>query len=160
MGVLSDILTLRRVKVPLAASDKHGAIRELIDLLAAEDEASDAEAALQAVLTREQFRSTGIGGGLALPHGKTAAVKRCVVALGKPATAMDFASADGQAVRLVALVLSPLDDTQTAIGVLAELTSLVADPTVAAKLYAADTAQALYEAITEQAPPGRRSTSV
>ena len=68
---LHKILTVDRIRVPLAATDKTGVIKELVDLLNASGTLTDHAAALDAVLRREAERTTGIGYGLAIPHGKS-----------------------------------------------------------------------------------------
>ena len=69
MNVL-EVLNIDCVKVPLVAHDKRGVIGELVDALTASGAVADAEAVKQIVWQREAQRSTGIGEGLALPHGK------------------------------------------------------------------------------------------
>ena len=82
---LAKILTPERILVPIPAGDKMGVIAALIDLLAKTQALANRDAALQAVLKRESERTTGIGYGLAIPHGKTDGVKSLVMAAGKPA---------------------------------------------------------------------------
>ena len=79
---LTQILRLDCVEVPLEGKDKQSVIDELVDLLDAEGLLLDKDAALKAVLAREQTRSTGIGSGIAIPHGKCSAVKELVMAVG------------------------------------------------------------------------------
>jgi mannitol/fructose-specific phosphotransferase system IIA component (Ntr-type) len=64
-----DILSPSSVKVPLASTEKHAILDELVDLLAANGLCPDAEAVKKAVWEREMIRTTGIGMGLAIPHG-------------------------------------------------------------------------------------------
>src|SRR3954454_2977184 len=108
---LLDIVTPECVKAPLAATDKKGVIDELVDLLASSRKVTDAAALKEAVWTREQTRTTGIGHGLAIPHGKSAGMSTLAMAIGKPARPMDFQAIDGQPVRLVVLLASPPDRT-------------------------------------------------
>ena len=79
---LTQILQPECVKVPLESKDKDSAIVELVDLLDAAELLSDRDAALEAVVAREKMRSTGIGSGIAIPHGKCKAVKELVMAIG------------------------------------------------------------------------------
>ncbi len=67
--ILTQILQPTCVKVPLEGADKESAIIELVDLLAASNQLVDKERVLEAVLVREQTRSTGIGSSIAIPHG-------------------------------------------------------------------------------------------
>ena len=79
---LLDILSPACVKVPLAATTKRGVIEELVDMLASAGKVSDAQALKDAVWTREQTRTTGIGLGLAIPHGKCAGMSGLAMAIG------------------------------------------------------------------------------
>ena len=143
--VVRSILTPQRVKVPLQATAKEDAIRELVDLLADSGDVTDRDEVLKAVLEREQTRTTGIGNGLAVPHGKTSAVPELVMAVGKPAEALDFSSVDGRPVELVILLVSPKDKTGPHIRALARIARMLSVDTVRRKLYGAQTADALYE---------------
>ncbi|GAH07275.1 unnamed protein product, partial [marine sediment metagenome] len=80
--ILTQILQPTCVKVPLEGKDKQSVITELVDLLDANGLLLDKNVALDAVLAREQTRSTGIGSGIAIPHGKCKAVKELVMAIG------------------------------------------------------------------------------
>ena len=95
---LTDILELSCIKIPIQATEKYQAITELMDLLAQNGKLGDYHTALQAVLDREAVRSTGVGQGFAIPHGKTSAVQQLVMAIGKVDQPIDFDSIDGQPV--------------------------------------------------------------
>ena len=111
--ILTQILQPTCVKVPLENKEKEAVITELVDLLAANELLLDRDVVLESVLMREQTRSTGIGSGIAIPHGKCKAVKELVMAFGIPADSkgIDFASVDGKPVRIVILLVSPADQT-------------------------------------------------
>ena len=108
---ITDILSKACACVPLTATDKSAAITELVDLLHADGHLSDRDAALQAVLAREQTRSTGIGMGLAVPHGKSRACNALSMAVGKPAEPMEFGAIDHQPCTFIVLLTSPIDET-------------------------------------------------
>jgi mannitol/fructose-specific phosphotransferase system IIA component (Ntr-type) len=122
---LTDILQLEAIRVPLGASDKIAAITELVDLLHESDHFADRDEVLRVVLDREATRSTGIGYGLAVPHGKTRACPRLAMAVGKPAQPLDFESADRQPVTIVVLLVSPPDKTGPHIQALAKISRLM-----------------------------------
>ena len=122
---LHKILTVDRIRVPLAATDKTGVIKELVDLLNASGTLTDHAAALDAVLRREAERTTGIGYGLAIPHGKSEGCARLVMAAGKPAQPVDFQSLDGRPVTFVVLLVSPPDQTGVHIQALAKISKLM-----------------------------------
>lgn len=122
---LSKLLPRERIRVPLKAQDKIGVITELIDLLDATGGLVDRQRALDAVLRREAERTTGIGYGLAIPHGKTDGCQQLVMAAGKPAQPIDFQSLDGRPVTFVILLVSPPDQTGPHIQALAKISRLM-----------------------------------
>ncbi len=144
---LSKILTVERISVPLQATDKQGAITELIDLLSSTGALLDRDAALDAVLKREAERTTGIGYGLAIPHGKSNGCDHLVIAAGKPAKAIDFQSLDGRPVTFVVLLVSPPDQTGPHIQALAKISRLMNIEEFRVAVDKAGTPAELHEAI-------------
>lgn len=122
---LSDILSPECIRVPLASTEKIEAITELVDVLNSCGKLTDRDALLRAVLEREETRSTGIGFGLAVPHGKSVACTSLVMALGLPAAPIDFNSSDGEPVEMIALLASPPDKTGPHIQALARISRLM-----------------------------------
>lgn len=152
---LLDILSPDCIKAPLASTDKKGVIDELVDLLAAAKKVADAGALKEAVWTREQTRTTGIGHGLAIPHGKCSGMGALAMAIGKPAQPMDFQAIDGQPVRLVVLLASPPDRTSDHIQALARISRLMTMDEFRTRIYAARTAADIYELLKGQEGGGR-----
>lgn len=146
---LTDILSLGRVRVPLQANTKLLAITELIDLLDATAGLTQRDAALEAVLKREGERTTGIGYGLAIPHGKSTGCKSLAMAVGKPATPIDFSSLDGRPVTFVVLLVSPPDQTSAHIQALAKVSRLMNAEPFRIKVSRATSAEELFAAIQE-----------
>src|SRR5881628_3008949 len=98
---LTEILKPENIKVPLEATTKNDAIAELVQVLAKSGQISDPKKVLDAVLEREATRTTGIGNGLAIPHGKCSGTPDLVMAIGKPAQPIDFQSIDGRPVSVI-----------------------------------------------------------
>lgn len=144
---LSEIIQPACIRIPVNAAEKVGAIRELVDLLGEAGQISDSETVFHAVLEREQTRSTGIGKGLAVPHGKSPACSKLVMALGRPATPIDFGSRDDRPVDVVVLLVSPPDQTGPHIQALARVSRLMLNESFRKELAAAESADAAYEAI-------------
>jgi len=142
---ISDILSPQAVKVPLEATEKKAVIDELVGLLEKAALIDDAATLKKVVWEREQQRSTGIGDGLAIPHGKSNCSKNLVMAVGRPANAIDFDSVDGREVALVVLLASPPDRTADHIQALGKISRLLSDPKVRQAAFAADSAQSLYQ---------------
>ena len=121
---ITDILNRDCVRVPLEGADPTTAITELVDLLNDQGCLKDRDLALAAILARERTRSTGIGLGLAVPHGKSAGCRDLVMAIGKPASPIDFGSPDGRPCNMVVLLASPVDKTGPHIQALAGISRL------------------------------------
>ena len=115
------------MRVPLQSRDKNAAISELIDLLDSSGLLADKAAVSEAVFAREQTRSTGIGSGIAIPHGKCNAVKELVMAIGIAHDPIDFDSIDGNPVSIVILLVSPSTQTGRHIQALATISRLMLD---------------------------------
>jgi fructose-specific phosphotransferase system IIA component len=146
--ILTQILQPTCVKVPLEGKDKYVVITELVDLLVANRLVQNQEIALEAVFTREKTRSTGIGAGIAIPHGKCSAVRELVMALGIAHEPIDFDSVDGKPVSIVILLVSPLDQTGPHIQALARISRLMLDEEFKRALEQASSAQAAYDLLS------------
>ncbi len=147
---LTDILTPSRIKIPLTATNKEGVIAELVDVLAGLGDVTSREVAMAAVLDRERTRTTGIGAGLAIPHGKCAAAKKLVMAIGKPASPVAFDSIDGKPVNLVILLVSPQDMTGPHIQALARISRLLSIDALRRKLDESTSAEQMFKAIADR----------
>ena len=146
---LVDILDIKCVMVPLKALEKNQAITELIDLLDRAGRLDDYDTALKAVMQRESVRSTGVGQGFAIPHGKSSAVDQLVMAVGKTSEPIDFESIDKKPVDIIFLLISPLDKTGPHIQALAGISRLMTDLPTRSRIDECSTAEQLYKLVTE-----------
>ncbi|NJL30748.1 MAG: PTS sugar transporter subunit IIA [Phycisphaerales bacterium] len=146
---LTDILRPDCLKVPLAATAKQQAIYELVDLLADNGVVADREDLRAMVWQRENTRTTGIGHGVAIPHGKSVGAKSLVLAIGKTATPIDFAAIDGKPVELIFLLVSPPDQTGPHIQALAGISRMLTDASFRASVRNAKSAEELYKLIVD-----------
>jgi len=105
--LLSELLTPERVRVALEARTKDGVIEELVGVLRDTGAVGDAEGVLRAVRQREEVLSTGVGSGVAIPHGKSDGVAELAMAAGVAASPIDFDALDGQPVSLFFLLVGP-----------------------------------------------------
>ncbi|WP_428388864.1 PTS sugar transporter subunit IIA [Mucisphaera sp.] len=146
---LTDILQPECVVVPLQGTDKHGVIDELASLLAANSPIASADELKEAIWQREETRTTGIGHGIGIPHGKASGVDKLRMAIGRPSEPIEFGAIDGQPVDLILLLASPLDQTGPHIQALAKISRMLTDESLRASLKAAEDAEALYAIIAE-----------
>ncbi len=147
--LLSNILQPTCVKVPLDSTEKDAAITELIDMLDASGLIRDKACVSDAVFAREQTRSTGIGSGIAIPHGKCTAVSELVMALGIT-PGVEFDSIDGRSVNIVILLVSPTDQTGPHIQALAEISRLLMDAPFKQSLEQATSSEQVYKLLRDK----------
>ena len=100
-------------------------------------------------MTREKLGSTGIGQGIAIPHGKLAALHRVHGLFARLSAPIDFESVDGQPVDLVFVLLAPDHAGADHLKALARISRMLRDAGVVAKLRGTDTAEGLYAILTE-----------
>lgn len=146
---LASLISPECIKAPLLATDKQGVIGELVDLLSDLGRVKDPQRLKDAVWTREQTRTTGIGQGLAIPHGKDSSMTELAIAIGKPAEPMDFEAIDGKPVRLVVLLASPPDRTSEHIQALASVSRLMTVEAFRESIYDADSPEAIHTLLEE-----------
>ena len=144
---LLDILSADSTLVDLRGETKEDIIAELVDTLAVGDAISDRDKVLQAVLEREKIMSTGIGDGIAIPHGKSDAVEKLVAALGTQRRGVDFEALDGEPAYVFFLLVSPANVSGPHIKALARISRLLKNDDFKKKLIAAETAAEIIESI-------------
>ena len=106
---LMDDLFLNATIVPnIAASGKRRALQALAEALSV-DNGLDPHTVMDLLLAREQLGATGVGGGVAMPHGRVADLKQLLIAFGRLKEPVEYESPDGQAVDLILMILAPED---------------------------------------------------
>ena len=146
--ILTKILQPACIKAPLQSKDKLSSITELVDLLDKKELLLDRNSVLDAVLKREQTQSTGIGSGIAVPHGKCTGVENLVMAIGIAHEPIDFNSIDHKPVKIIILLASPLDKTGPHIQALASISRLMLDENFKTRLENAASPEEVYELIS------------
>ncbi|WP_018885973.1 PTS sugar transporter subunit IIA [Paenibacillus massiliensis] len=107
---IHDLLTEETIFLPLESGGKEDVIRRMVEGLQKTGAVTDAESYVQAVLTREQSSSTGIGFGVAIPHGKSSGVARAGLAFARMAEPTEWESLDDQPVSIVFLIAVPAEN--------------------------------------------------
>ncbi len=125
---LTEILDPSVVKTGLEALDKEECFEELIDLLVRAGRIKDRERALEAIYARERERSTGIGKGVAIPHGKDESIGQITAAAGTSHEGIEFEALDEQPVYLVFLVLAESDNPGPHLQTLSEIATCINTP--------------------------------
>lgn len=139
--LLSELLSADRVRVPLAGRTKDDLLRELVELATPTRDPAAVEAILSAVRERERELSTGIGSGVAIPHGKTPYVNQLVMAAGVAPEPVDFDALDGKPVHLFFLLVGPESAAGAHVKALARISRLLRRDALRAALRAAPTSE-------------------
>lgn len=147
--LLTDILQPDCLIVPLEADDKQSAIFQLADLLCANAGIPDVDALKEAIWKRETVRTTGIGGGVAVPHGKTDQVPSLKMAIGRTAAPLEFGAIDRNPVELIILLASPIDQTGPHIEALSRISRMLIDEDTRNHMKSLPDPAALYAKIKE-----------
>ncbi len=122
---LMEILSGKSVVVGLDGLTKGEILEELVDVLEVGDKIIDRDKVLEAVLQREEIMSTGIGHGIAIPHGKSEFVKELGGVLGIKGDGVDFDALDGKPTFIFFLLVSPMDVSGPHIKALARISRLL-----------------------------------
>ena len=144
---LSQLLNPQSVDVQLRSKTKREAIAELVALLEKSHGLSSGGEILDRVLKREAMMSTGIGNGIAIPHGKARAVDRLCAACAVSRTGVEYDSVDGEPATLFILLVSPEDVGGPHVKVLANISRLLKEETVRQSLREAGNAEAFVAAL-------------
>lgn len=145
---LSELLRPERIRIPLEAGSKDTLLRELVHVVVA-GEGIDEDEVLRAVREREAVLSTGIGHGVAIPHGKSSAVPELRMAAGRTASPIEFDALDGQPVALFFLLVGPETAAGPHIKALSRISRIVRRDDVRDQLIAARDATEFLVALRE-----------
>jgi len=126
--ILQDVLLPEFIKIDMEAEDKDEAFEELVDYYCQADKSGFHDEILQAIAAREAKMSTGIHKGIAVPHGKTNAVKTIRGVLGISKKGVQYDSLDGEPVYLLFMIISPLEDSEKYLRLLKHLAELIEIP--------------------------------
>ncbi len=147
--LLTDLLTIERIKIPLQAHTKEDVLRELVQVISNGDGGEGSEELLRAVREREAVLSTGIGNGVAIPHGKSSMVSDLVMAAGRTAEPVEFDSLDGKPVQLLFMLIGPETAAGPHIKALSRISRLIRRDTVRETLVNARTPEEFYQSLKE-----------
>jgi PTS system fructose-specific IIA component len=146
---LTSFLDPRLIRLDLAATTREGAIRELTETLAATGHVEDPEGFVQDVLAREELGATGLGRGIAIPHGKSAGVRETTVAIGRTASPLTWPSLDGEPVtEFILFAVREEDADTTHLRLLQKVAILLASDDFIRELHEARTADEVVSLIT------------
>lgn len=147
---IMDFLSEKNISVDLKAKNKREVIEELVDQLIDGGQVSDKKKMVQILLEREELGSTGIGQGIAIPHGKSETVKELTAAFGLSRSGVAFEALDGEPVYIFFLLVAPEGTAGAHLKALARISGLLKDKYVRKKLMAAATPAEIVKIIQEE----------
>lgn len=136
---IKDLLVKDVMIMDLQATDKKGAIDEMVQKMYDGGRISDIELYKEGILAREAQTSTGLGDGIAMPHAKNSAVKEATVLFAKSNKGVDYEALDGQPTYLFFMIAAPEGANDTHLQALAALSRLLIDPDFVSKLKVTNT---------------------
>jgi PTS system nitrogen regulatory IIA component len=122
---LSELLDEENIIPDLKAKDKKGVLEELVDAVITSEPSIDKQALVKVLLERERLGSTGIGDGVAIPHGKYQGLSQPLISFGRSREGLDFESMDGQPAHLFFLLVAPENSANVHLKVLATIARIL-----------------------------------
>ncbi len=145
---IDDILDARAVLPDFKATVKKQLLQDLAQSLAG-FVAVDKRIIFETLFTREKLGSTGLGQGIAIPHGRIAGLTKATGMFAKLSTPIDYDAVDGKPVDLVFALLSPDHAGADHLTALAKISRIMRSTAAVSKLRATNTAEGLYAVLTE-----------
>jgi nitrogen PTS system EIIA component len=144
-----DILDKRSILPEISSQTKEGVLRELVRALAQAEKQVHEDRMIEILLERESLGSTGIGDGVAIPHGKSKEVKKILAAFGRSLPGMDFQSLDGKPTHLFFLLIAPENSAGMHLKALAQISRLMKDQTFRKRLMEARSGEEIQTILSE-----------
>ena len=147
---ITDLLKEQGIELNAKVKDKSEAIEKLVDLMDKTGNLSDKNEYKKTVLAREELSTTGIGDGIAIPHGKTSAVKKAGLSSMVVKDGVDYDSLDGQPAKLFFMIAAPEAADNLHLEVLARLSTILMDEEFREKLINANSKSEFLKLIDEK----------
>lgn len=147
---IMDFLDKRAIKLNMEAVEKEDSLKELVDVLAETQDIGDKKSILKSLVERESLGSTGIGQGIAIPHGKTDRVSELVAVLGISQKGVNFEALDGEPVYIFFLLVAPKDTAGPHLKALAQISRLLRDTYFCELLRRCKTPDEVYDLIQRE----------
>jgi nitrogen PTS system EIIA component len=144
-----DFLQYEAIILSLQADSKKAVLEELVQPIAEAHPHVDKDGLVETLVSRESLGSTGIGGGIAIPHGKYDGLSHLVASFGRSPKGVDFSSMDNKPAHLFFLLLAPRNSAGEHLKALARISRLFKDPLLKSSLQKAETAEEIYRILEE-----------
>jgi PTS system nitrogen regulatory IIA component len=147
---ITDILHEDSIIGELTSRDKKGVLEELVSVLVEHGRLKSKEKPVQVLLERERLGSTGIGDGIAIPHGKLKDIKGMICSFGRAREGIDFQSIDEKPSHLFFLLFAPQESAGEHLQALARLSRILKDGQLRKQLMEAASEKDIYRLIQEE----------
>jgi len=147
---LTEILKRDFILEELEARNQHEVLDELVRVFAMGGVRFDPEAMLQVLLERERLGSTGIGDGIAIPHGKLQGLDEILLSFGRSSEGISFDAMDGKPVHLFFLLMAPENSAGLHLKILAKISRMLKDTALRNNLLQAKSKEEISRIIEEQ----------
>ncbi len=141
MSSFSSLLAEQFIILPMRATDRSAAVQELLLPLAQNHIIVSCEECLESILKRERRMSTGVGKGVALPHGLSDSVKEVAMVMGISPEGIDFKAVDSALCHIFVLLISPASEPEKHLKLLSRVTKLLSDGKLRSALMETSTPQ-------------------
>jgi nitrogen PTS system EIIA component len=146
---LSELIDEKNIVPDLKAKDKKGVLEELVDALSSQAPALDKNALVKVLLERERLGSTGIGDGVAIPHGKFSGIGQPSISFGRSRRGLDFESMDGESTHIFFLLVAPENSASIHLKALAKIAKILKNSTFRKELMEAPGRHEVYQLIIQ-----------
>jgi PTS system nitrogen regulatory IIA component len=150
MMKIMDYLNEEWVIPDLQGTDKPSILKELSSVLVKPCQVSSVEELLQVLLDREKLGSTGIGEGIAIPHGRLKKLNKFLISFGRSLKGADFDSIDRKPSQLFFLVMAPENSAVDNLKLLSHIVTLLKEPSFKKRLTEAKSRKELFQIISEE----------
>ncbi|HER62556.1 MAG TPA: PTS sugar transporter subunit IIA [Desulfobacteraceae bacterium] len=147
---IADFLNASAIADDLKARGKNDVLAELTDTIVHADKSLDRDEVMRVLQEREKLGSTGIGDGVAIPHGKLKNISNLLISFGRSRDGVDFDSMDGKPAHLFFLLIAPEESVGIHLKTLARISKLLKNPAVRQRLLQAENAGDIYSIILEE----------
>jgi PTS system nitrogen regulatory IIA component len=147
---ITELLSPATITANMQATDKNSALLELTEAIVAHSDNLERDEVLKVLHERERLGSTGIGDGVAIPHGKLKNIDNLLLSFGCSKSGVDFDSMDGKPAHLFFLLLAPEESVGVHLKTLARISKLLKNPSVRNALLSAADADELFRIIAAE----------
>ena len=145
-----DVLDKRLIVPEIASRTKEGVLREMVHSMAQVEKQVHEDRLMDILLERESMGSTGIGEGVAIPHGKSKEVDKILASFGRSLPGIDFQSLDGKPTHLFFLLIAPENSAVMHLKILAQISRLLKDQAFRKRLMEARSAEEIHSIFSEE----------